>query len=126
MTVGRQYGQTRRLSYRSNDPFDKIIEQKKGRSLPEHKFYWTFCRWTADNISETLLDTLNIRSISSELVHTLMKTKAGISSTSFDNMTQDDFHNYFDASKRWAADFLIGCNVDDIEDMIREYADAKM
>lgn len=72
---------------------------KEQRSQKEHRLYWALMSWLSSNTPEQL--TRIVGPLSPASWHQLFKDSAGIESTAFDNLGQDDFHQYFDFIGRW-------------------------
>ncbi len=86
----------------------QIVDGKKDRSYPQLELYFVFCQWLATHLEPYK----GIKLWDKKTTHLLLKATQGISSIAFDKMTQDEFNEYFDKVKTWAATVVFECNVE--------------
>lgn len=93
------------------------ITFREERSPKEHRLYWKVLSWLSLNTPEQI--TSAIGPVSANSWHQLFKDAAGIESTSFDNLEQDEFHQYLNFIGGWLWE-RFGMILEDIVEHIKE------
>jgi hypothetical protein len=96
-----------------------VVTETDNRSFPELKLYWCLMKWLESNTPEYICRLMDTEYISSVAWHEIMKSKLEITSIAFNNLQQDEFHEYFTQVVEWVSSYIVKCRPDDLIQQIR-------
>lgn len=99
-------------------PTEAKLSIKEKRSYPELKLYWWCMRWIEENTPEDLVKRFGI--FSAKIWHEKIKSSYGITTVKYENLDQDDFHEYFVFAGKWIYE-RFGATVEDIIIVMSQY-----
>lgn len=99
----------------------RIFRQE--RSVPENRWYWSvFLPWAAAHMPEALTTSMGIPRVTPEIMHEAFKVYAGVTSTSFIDLDEEQFGMYLTQCKNMMKRVMT-CSDTDLELSIRDYND---